>query len=74
MTLNAEKCHFLCFRKYTANETSIFKNSVMKNGKKILGVTIDNRCKSHIKALSNTASQKIGELSKLSKYLNNTEK
>ena len=46
----------------------------MKNSKKILGVTIDNSCKSHIKALSNTASQKIGELSKLSKYLNNTEK
>ena len=51
MTLNASKCHFLCFRKYTANEISIFKNSVMKNSKKILGVTIDNKlnCKSHIK-------------------------
>ena len=51
MTLNADKCHFLCFRKYTANETSISKNSVMKNSKKILGITIDNKlnCKSHIK-------------------------
>ena len=38
MTLNAGKCHFLCFQKYTANETSIFKNSVMKHSKKYLGL------------------------------------
>ena len=37
--------------------------------KKMLGVTIDKKLngKSHIKALNNKASQKIGELSMLSK-------
>ena len=37
MTLNASKCHFLCFQKYTANEASIFKNSVMKQQKNTWG-------------------------------------
>ena len=39
MSLNAGKYHFSCFRKYTPNETSIFKNSVMNTElvKKYLG-------------------------------------
>ena len=78
MTLNAGKCHFMCLGKDTANETFIFKTLVMKNNKeqKILGVTIDNKlnCKSHIKELCKKASQKIGTLSRLSIYLNDSEK
>ena len=39
MSLNAGKYHFSYFRKYTPNETSIFKNSVMNTElvKKYLG-------------------------------------
>ena len=45
MALNAGKCHFMCHRKDTGNETFNFKGLVMKNSKEqtILGVTIDNK-------------------------------
>ena len=78
MTVNVGKCHFMCLRKDTANETFIFKNLVMKKSKeqKILGVTKGNKlnCKSQIKELCKKPSQKIGALSRLSNYLNDSEK
>ena len=56
----------------------IFKNLVMKKSKeqKILGVTKGNKlnCKSQIKELCKKPSQKIGALSRLSNYLNDSEK
>ena len=78
MTLNAGKCHLMCLRKDTGNETFNFKGSVMKNRKDqtILGVTIDNKLtfKSHIKNLCKKASQKIAALSRLSNHLNDSQK
>ena len=43
--LNAGECHFMCLGKKTENETFIFKDTIMNNGKeeKILGVIIGNR-------------------------------
>ena len=77
MALNAGKCCFMCFGKNAGNETFIFKCLVLKNSKeqKILGVTIDNKLtfKSHIKNLY-IASQKIGDLSRLSNHLNDSQK
>ena len=45
MVLNAGECHFMCLGKKTENETFIFKDTIMNNGKeeKILGVIIGNR-------------------------------
>ena len=45
MVLNAGECHFMCLGKKTENETFIFKDTIMNNGKeeKVLGVIIDNR-------------------------------
>ena len=69
MALNAGKCHFMCHRKDTGNETFNFKGLVMKNSKEqtILGVTIDNKLtfKSHTKNLCKKASQKVRALSRL---------
>ena len=52
MVLNAGKCHFMCLRNNTENETFLFCNILMENSKeqKILGVTIGNKLnfKSHI--------------------------
>ena len=31
MVLNLDKCHFMCLGKNTENETSVFKNKIMKN-------------------------------------------
>ena len=65
MPLNAGRCHFMCLRKDTRNETFIFKGLVMKNSKeqKMLGVTrlrLDNKLtfKSHSKNLCKEASRK----------------
>ena len=78
MTLNARKYHFMCVGNYTINETFIFKKLVMKNskGQKILDVTINNKlnCESHIKELCKKAPRKIGALSRLSNYLNDSRK
>ena len=78
MTLNAGKCHFMCFGKDTGNETFIFKGLVMKNSKeqKILGIIIDNKLtfKSNIKNLCKKVSQIIGALSRLSNHLNDSQK
>ena len=43
--LNAGECHFMCLGKKTENETFIFKDTIMNNGKeeKILGVIIGSR-------------------------------
>ena len=78
MALDAGKCHFMCLRKDTTNETFIFKGLVMKNSKeqKVLGVTIDNKpiFKSHIKNFCKKASHKIGALSRLLNHLNDSQK
>ena len=78
MVLNAGKCHFVCLGKNTENETFIFKDTIMSNGKeeKILGVTIDNRLtfRSHIREFSKKASQRISALSRISNQFNDFEK
>ena len=78
MVLNAGKCHFMCLRNNTENETFLFCNILMENSKeqKILGVTIGNKLnfKSHISGWCKKASQKIAALSRLSSYLHNSEK
>ena len=52
VVLNAGKCHFMCLKNNTENETFLFHDILMKNSKeqKIVGVIIDNKLhfKSHI--------------------------
>ena len=69
MALKAGKCHFMCLRKDTRNETFIFKGLV-------LGVTMDSKLtfKSHIKNLGKKTSQKEGTFSRLSNHLNDSQK
>ena len=45
MVLNAGKCHIMCLRNNTENETFLFHNILMENSKeqKFLGVIIDNK-------------------------------
>ena len=78
LVLNPGKCHFMCLKNNTENETFLFFNILMENSKEqiILGVTIDNKLnfKSHISELCKTSSQKIAALSRLSSYLHNSEK
>ena len=78
MVLNSGKCHFMCLGKNTENETYFFKNTEMKNSseEKSLGTTIDNKLKfkSHVKNLCKKASQKIWTLSRLTNYVNDSEK
>ena len=78
MLLNAGKCHFVCLGNNTENETFSFRNIPMENSKqqKNLGVTIDNKLnfKSRINELCKKSSQKISALSRLSRYLHNSEK
>ena len=70
MTLNADKCHFMCLGKDTENGTFIF------NKEKKLLITIDNKLtfKSRIKILCKKAPQKIGALSSLLNHLNYFQK
>ena len=76
--LNSGKCHFMCLGKNTVNETYFFNNTEIKNssGKKILGITIDNKLKfnSHVKNLCKKASQKIWALPRLTNHLNDSGK
>ena len=78
MVLNSGKCHFMCLGKNTENETYFFNNTEIKNSseEKNLGITIDNKLKfkSHVKNLCRKASQKIRVLSRLTNYLNDSEK
>ena len=78
MVLNSGKCHFMRLGKNTENETYFFNNTEIKNSskEKILGITIDNKLKfkSHVKNLCKKASQKIWALSRLTNYLNDSEK
>ena len=78
MVLNAGKCHFMCLRNNTENETFLFHNILMENSKeqKITVVIIDNRLnyKSHISELCKKSSQKIAASSKLPRYQHNSEK
>ena len=78
MVLNSDKCHFMDLGKNTENETYFFNNTEMKNSneEKILGTTIGNKLKfkSHVKNLRKKASQKIWALSRLTNYLNDSEK
>ena len=78
MVLNSGKCHFMCLGKNTGNETYFVNNTEMKNSSenKILEITIDNelKFKSHVKNLCKKASQKIWALSRLTNYLNDSEK
>ena len=77
MVLNSGKCHFMCLRQNTVNETFVYDNE-MKSSKeeKILGVIFDSklRFKSHVKNLCKKASQKIWALSRLINYFNDSEK
>ena len=61
--LNAGKCHSICLGNNTENETFLFHNIPMENGKeqKILGVIIDNKLnfKSHISEMCKKPSQKV---------------
>ena len=76
--LNAGKCQFMCLGYNNESETFLFHNILMENSKeqKIVGVTIENKLnfKSYISELCKKASQKIAALSRLSSYLNNSEK
>ena len=78
MVLNAAKCHFMCLRNNKENKTFLFHNILMENSKeqKIIDVIIDTKLnfKSHISELRKNISQKIAALSRLSSYLNNSEK
>ena len=78
MVLNSGKCHFMCLGKNAENETYFWNNTKMKNSneEKILGIIIDNKLKfkSHVKNLCKKASQKIWALSRLTNYLNDSEK
>ena len=78
MVLNAGKYHFMYLGNNTENETFLFHNILMENSKeqKIVGIIIDNKLnfKSYISELCKKASQKIAALSRLSSYLNNSEK
>ena len=78
MELNSGKCHFMCLGRTTENETYFFNNTEMKNSseEKILGITIDNKLKfkSHVKKLCKKALQKIWALSRLTNYLNDSDK
>ena len=62
----------MCLEQNTLNETFLYDNTEMKNGKeeKVLGVIIDNklRYKSHGKNLCKKASQKIWALSRLTNF------
>ena len=59
MVLDSEKCHFICLRQNTVNETFVYDNIEMENSKeeKILGAIIDNKLrfkihkKSYVKKL-----------------------
>ena len=61
MVLNSGKCHFTCLGKNTENEKYFFNNAEMKNSseEKVLGVTIDNKFKSHVKNLCKKDLQKM---------------
>ena len=78
MVFNAAKCHFMCLGNNTENETFLFQNILMENNKeqKILGVLMDNKLnfKSHITELCKKTFWKIATLSRLSSYLNDSEK
>ena len=78
MVLNSDKCHFMDLGKNTENETYFFNNTEMKNSneEKILGITVGNKLKfkSHVKNFRKKASQKIWALSRLTNYLNDSEK
>ena len=78
MALNSGKCHFLCLSKKTKNDTYFFNNTEMENSieEKTLGITIDNKLKfkSHVKNLCKKASKKTWALSRLTNYVNDSEK
>ena len=78
MVLKSGKCHFMCLGKNTKNGTYFFNNTEIKNSieEKILGITIDNKLKfkSHVKNLCKKTSQKTWALSRLTNYLNDSEK
>ena len=72
------KYQLMCIGNNCADKSFIFENAALENSKEvtILGVTIDNKLnfQSHIKTLCKKASQKLWALSRLSNYLNYTEK
>ena len=78
MVVNSGKCHYMCLRKNTENETYFFNNTEMKNSseEKILGIIFDKniKFKSHVKNLCKKASKKILALSHLTNCLNDSEK
>ena len=78
LVLNSGKCYFMCLGKNTENETYFFNNTKMKKSseEKILGITIDNKLKfkNRVKNFCKKVSQKIWALSRLTNYLNHSEK
>ena len=75
MMLDARNYHFICLRNNTENKTFLFNINLMENSneQKILGLIIANKLnfKSQINKLCNKASQKLGALSRLLRYLKN---
>ena len=79
LDFNAGKCHFMCLGKDKRNQTFIFKGLVMRNSKEqtMLGVIIyiiNCLLKVTLRILCKKASQKISALSRLSSYLNDSQK
>ena len=78
MVLNADKCHFMCFGLNKEDETLEFDEISLKNSnkEKFLGITIDNKLtfESHVTDLCTKASQKIGALSRIKNYLDDSQK
>ena len=78
MVLNADKCHFMCFGLNKEDETLEFDEISLKNSnkEKILGITIDNKLtfESHFTDLCTKTSQKIGVLSRIKNYLDDSKK
>ena len=71
MILNQIKYHHMCIGRNTENEK--FDNVLLENSKKevVLGVTIDNKLTfdSHIKYISRNATQKLGALLRIIRYI-----
>ena len=72
MIVNPDKCYFLPLGFQDAQPNFSYDNITIKNvsGKKILGITIDNKLtfKSHSKIICKKANQKLDALSRIIKF------
>ena len=69
-----QKCHYMCIGTNTENDKSAFDNLFFENSKEevLLGITVDNKLtfNSHIKNICFKKGQKLGELLRITDYLN----